>query len=378
MNGYDKTFKYLDKCTGGFYSPRRICTYGRPWMFITGSRSVGKSTSIAILCILDYLVNGHKWIYCRRTKDEVQLTAPTFFGNAIAIINKNTNFKIHEVVYSKQKFYISMEDDKIEGDEEEGYERHECGMIIPLSLEQKYKSSNLSEYFTIIYDEFIAKNSSQYLGTKDTPEREYKSMLSLYQTVDRGIDKPFRNETSVFFLGNTATVYNPIFLSVGIADYVTPTAKIIAPRGKLWILEQVGTVEALSSIQDSYAYQLANEEERAYAYENKGLEAIDETFIGEPGICHYDETFTLGGIDYGICHDDDWVYYVGKPRYKVTTKKYSLDVSSHNGIDLKLIHKMMEHPMTMWLHDAYLQGRLYFNNARTKQEWMRYLKFIPK
>lgn len=347
-------------------------------MFITGSRSIGKSTGIAILCILDYLINGHMWIYCRRTKDEVQLTAPTFFGNAVAIINKCTPYKIHEVVYSKQKFWISMESDKIEGDEEEGYEKHECGMIIPLSLEQKYKSSNLSDYFTIIYDEFIAKNSSQYLGTSQTPEREYKAMLSLYQTVDRGIDRPYRNETMVFFLGNTATVYNPLFLSVGVADYVRPESKFVAPKGKLWVLQQIETVEALESIQDSWAYQLADEEERKYAYENKGSEEVDKSFIGTAEICTYDETFTLGGIDYGISHDTDYNYYVGRARYGVTMKKYSLDVNSHNGIDLKLIHKMMDHPMTMWLRDAYALGKLYFKDAKTKNEWLKYLNYLPK
>lgn len=365
----------LDKCSGKFYNVKKILTYGKPWNFITGSRSVGKSTNLAIYCILDYLENVHKFIYVRRTKDEVLLTAPTFFGNAIPIINKYTEYKIKSVEYKKQKYFIEFEPEN--EDDEPVIE--ECGMVIPLSLEQKYKSANLSDYFNVIYDEFIAKNSSQYLGSSQTPDREYKAVLSLYQTIDRGIDRPYRNETKIFFLGNTATVYNPLFLSLGIADYVTnnPEAKMISPKNKLWLLERIETVEALKDIQDSYAYQLADEEERAYAYENKGSEASDTAFIKEPEIAVYDETFCLNNIDYGVCHDTAYNYYIGKPNYKATQKKYSLDVNSHTGIDLKLIHRMMQHPMTMFLHDAYINGRLYFNNARTKQEWLKYLQFIP-
>lgn len=365
------------KCTGRFYSPQKVITYGRPWIFITGSRSIGKSTSIAILVVLDYLENGHKWIYCRRTRDEVQLTANTFFGNAINIINKHTKYKIHDITFSKQRFWISMESDKNE-DEEDGYNKRECGMVIPLSLEQKYKSSNLSDYFTIIYDEFIAKNKTQYLGSAQTPNREYKAMLSLYQTVDRGIDKPYRNETTVFFLGNTATIYNPIYLSLGIANYIRPDSKIIAPKNKLWILEQIETVEALEEIEESYAYQLADEEEREYAYKNKGAGDTDTAFIGRPEISTYDETYTLNGVDYGVSHTTDWKYYIGSPRRDVTAKKYSLDVDSHTGIDLKLIHKMLQHPMTVYLQKAFCDGRLYFKDVRTKQEWLKYLQFMPK
>lgn len=363
----------IDKCSGKFYNPKKILTYNKPWNFITGSRSVGKSTGWAIYCVLDFLENGHKFIYVRRTKDEVLLTAPTFFGNAVPIINAHTDYKIKSVEYSKQKYFVVYEED---GEET----KVECGMVIPLSLEQKYKSADLSDYFNVIYDEFIAKNTSQYLGSAQTPDREYKACLSLYQTIDRGIDRPYRNETKFFFLGNTATVYNPLFLSLEIATYVTnaPDAKIIAPKNKLWILQRIETVDALEDIQDSYAYQLADDEERAYAYENRGTETLDTSFISEPQIAVYDETFTLGGVDYGISHDIEYNYYIGKPNYKASIKKYSLDVSSHNGIDLKLVHRMMQHPMTMWLHDAYINGRLYFNNARTKQEWLKYLQFLPR
>lgn len=367
----------LDKCSGKFYNIKRLLTYGKPWMFVTGSRSIGKSTSVAVWAILNFLETGQKFIYCRRTQDETLLTAPRFFGNAVQIINERTDRrKIKSVWYNRKKYYIVY--DGGTGDDADD-ERIECGMIIPLSLEYKYKSDDLSKYSIIIYDEFIAKNTSQYLGSSQTPDREYTAMISLYQTVDRGIDRPYRNETRVVFLGNTATIYNPLFLSMGIADYVTrsPEAKIISPKGELWVLERIESVDALSDISQSWAYQLANKEERAYAYENKGVESLDNSFIGKPDISFYDETFTLDGVDYGISHNRDGMYYIGKPHYKATMKRYSLDVKGHDGVDLKLIHRMMDHPLIMWVHDAYLSGRLYFRDAGVKQAWLKYLQYMP-
>ena len=131
-------YKYLDAVSGSFWNCKRILSYGKPWNFVTGSRSVGKSTNIACFFILDFLKNGHKFIYCRRTKDEAMLTCQTFFGNAISIINAKTEFKIKSLEYNGGEYYITMD-----GAGEDAPKIH-CGTVIPLSLEQKYKSANFS------------------------------------------------------------------------------------------------------------------------------------------------------------------------------------------------------------------------------------------
>jgi len=364
-------YKYMDEYCGEFYNPRRVLTYGRPWIFVTGSRSVGKSTGVAIMFLLDYIVNHRKFIYCRRDQDAVLLTCSKFFASAVSIINAAGDFKIAEFYYFAKYFYIRME-----GEEEAA----QCGTIIPLSLENKYKSSNFSEYFNLVFDEFIEKDSTKYLGSAKTPDKEYKSVLSMYQTIDRGIGKAFRNETRFFFLGNTATIYNPMFLKMGISELVLDGSKFIAPKGKLWLLERVETVKALEGIEQSFAYQLADEEEQAYAYRNTGADSND--FIGKPTTSQYLGTVILSGTKYGIrksVSDYPFYMYIGPADIKHNHRAISLDTGSHDGIvDLKLITAWRKNPLMVTVADAFENGRLMFDNGRTKQTFLKYLQFMPQ
>lgn len=370
--GCGNIYKYLDKASGDFYNVKKVLTYGRPWNFITGSRSVGKSTSVAIMFLYDFLQNGRKFIYCRRDQDAVMLTCQKFFASAVDIINATRDFNIAEFYYHSKYYYI-----RLEGEEE----TRQCGTIIPLSLENKYKSSNYSEYFNLVFDEFIEKDPTKYLGSAKTPDKEYKSILSMYQTIDRGVGKTFRNETRFFFLGNTATIYNPLFLKIGISDYVSqnPDCKFVAPKGKLWLLERIETVEALKDIENSYAYQLADEEERAYAYKNTGNDSND--FVRKPnGSVIYMETVILNGVKYGIrksVSDYPFALYIGKADTKSKRREISLDLAGHNGLDLKMVVAWRKSPIMVAVSEAFQNGRLFFEDGKTKLEFLRYLNFMP-
>lgn len=364
-------YKYLDRYCGDFYNPKRVLTYGRPWNFVTGSRSVGKSTSIAILFILDYIVNNHKFLYCRRDQDAVMLTCQKFFASAVSIINSFGDFHIDEFFYYAKDYWIKLSTDE---------EPKQCGGIIPLSLENKYKSSNYSEYFNLVFDEFIEKDPNKYLGSIKTPDKEYKSVLSMYQTIDRGIGRAYRNETRFFFLGNTATIYNPMFLKLGISELVSNGAKFIAPKDKLWMLERVETVKAIEGIENSYAYQLADEEEQAYAYKNTGADS--NAFIGKLNKSVYLRTVVLNGQFYGIrksVNDFPYLMQIGPADLKHNHVTISLDNGSHDGkVDLKLITAWRKQPLLVTVADAYANGRLLFADGRTKLEFLKYLQFMPQ
>lgn len=370
--GCGNIYKYLDKASGDFYNVKKVLTYGRPWNFITGSRSVGKSTSVAIMFLYDYLQNNRKFIYCRRDQDAVMLTCQKFFASAVDIINATGDFHIAEFYYHSKYYYI-----RLEGEEEP----RQCGTIIPLSLENKYKSSNYSEYFNLVFDEFIEKDPTKYLGSAKTPDKEYKSILSMYQTIDRGVGKTFRNETRFFFLGNTATIYNPLFLKIGIADFVAqnPDCKFVAPKGKLWLLERIETVEALKDIENSYAYQLADEEERAYAYKNTGNDNND--FVKRPDCSTvYLDTLILEGVQYGVRRSTGRTmneFYIGKPDLKNKRKATSLDIAGHNGVDLRLITGWRNSFLLVAISNAFKEGRLYFDTGKTKLAFLRYLQYMP-
>ena len=360
MLDHGKVYKYLERYCGDFYNPKHALTYNRPVIVCCGSRSIGKSTGWAIFAILEFLEYGRKWIYTRRTKDETELTAPSFFSNAVQIINSFGDFQIEDIKYKAGGYKIT-----VDGEEKD------CGYTIPLSLEHKYKSSNLSDAFTIIYDEFIAKFQTDYLGSDKTPNKEYVKLLSLLQTVDRGIGKVYRNETQIVCLGNTATIYNPILIELGIPEYVTQSSKTIAPKGKLWVLERLSEVKATEGIRESYSYQLANEAERDYAYNNINADDFDDSFIGRPSRSgSYMFTVKLDGISYGVSSDGE-ALYIGKPRQDITAMFYSMDVKSHGGkYDLGLLSRMGSMPHIRLVRDKYNEGKLFFESIKDMKIWI--------
>lgn len=361
-------YKYLDQCANGFWSCKRLLTYNRPIIVVTGSRSVGKSTGVACYAILDYLVNDHKFFYLRRRPKTLQQTCKTFFTNAVQIINMRTSFNIVGFRYNKGDYEIGVEKT---GDGEIAWKP--CGKAIALSEEENYKSNVFSEYCTVIYDEFISKDANRYLGTKDNPAVEWDALVSLYQTIDRGVDHPFRDETRVFLLGNKSTIYNPICLSIGIADYVREGARYTAPKDKIWVWEDVDRVEKTAEMEKSFAFQMSSDAVKDYAYRNKGADS--DHFIKKPTIARYINTVRLRSIEYGIYVGDDSCFYISKPKegYPII----SLDVESHRCEDLFMIQKWRESPTLTTVAEAYKRGRLYFNDGKTQAAFMKYLEFMP-
>lgn len=360
------TYRYLDACQNGFWSAKRCLTYNKPVIVVTGTRSVGKSTGVAIFCLVDFIKNGHKFMYIRRRQRDTYKTCKTFFANAVVIINKYTDLHIEALRFNRGKYQIAFEKDA-----EDNFIWIECGMAAPLSEEEELKSSVFSEYCTIIYDEFISKDPNKYLGTRDNPDMEWNSLMSLYQTVDRGVDTPFRNETRIFLLGNKSTIYNPICLSIGLADYVVSGAHFVSPKDKLWVWEDVDGVDVTAQAEESFAYQLSSEDVKNYAYHNLGNDAT--TFIKRPKVAVYLCTVKLRGGLYGVMRDADYNFYIDKAKegYAVI----SLDVASHDGNDLYMVIRWRESPYLMALSSAYRRGALYFGTGKIQAAFLKYLEF---
>ena len=77
---------------GKFYNPTRLLSYNKVLNFSIGSRSIGKSTGFAIFLLREFIEHGRQFIYCRRTMDETQLTAPTYFERNGLRFEDNTIF----------------------------------------------------------------------------------------------------------------------------------------------------------------------------------------------------------------------------------------------------------------------------------------------
>lgn len=381
--GSSNIYKYLEALSGDFWSCQRLLTYGRPFNFVTSERSVGKSTNIAMFLLLEWIYNGHKFIYCRRDKDTIQLTGPKFFDNAVKILNEkmpklDKNFKpIIQMELIGGKYLFSNCVDYSDEDNEAGTViSEEIGYTIPLSMEAKSKSTPFGDVFNIVFDEFLERDPSKYLGNAKTMEyAEYEAIMSLYESVDRCIGRSYRNETRIFFLGNIKTKFCPLYLIMGIADYIASGSKFIAPKDKYWLMERVDGIEATKGKEQSFAYQMATEDHRKYAFSTDTEESSD--WIKKPKTSEYIETVRLEGKDYGIRIGINMVIpemYVGKA--ESGRRVLALDNKSHSGIDYQLIKAWRNFPLTKQMAEFYMKGLLYFDNEYTKQVFLKYLQFI--
>lgn len=364
-------FKYLEEFSQGgrYISALDVLPYHKPYNFFAAERNGGKTTAVAGLAIGLWIFKKKKFIYTRRKKDETLLTCKSFFEQAAIIAGRVLEAKI-DVVYKGGCYYMSIDSD----------DPAQFGQIVPLSMEYKYKSYDFSEYNLIVYDEFLTdpRKEQRYLGGSQRPDAECVAMLSLYQTVDRGIDTPFRNETTVFFLGNTATIYNPFFLQYGVADELqrNPGARIIAPKQKPWLLYQPHVAAVAEGYESSNVKALSLPEDEAYS---RGRGIDDDTFIeAREDATRPIVNVIIKGVRYGVYCTDGYetIYICQKP--SAFKPSISVDTMGHDGkVDMFMVKSWQSTSELNFITDAYLHGRARFQNGKVKQSFLNYLNFMP-
>lgn len=379
-------YKYMNALNRNklFWEITPLLTYNKPIMAITSGRSIGKSTNVASFVLLDYIVNKFEFIYTRRTDKELVLTRDTFFDNAIVLINREIkNIFIKEIKIESNHYTLMYcyNEDGSPVTEEQKLECMvgECGIAIPLNLEGQYKSNAFPPIGTIIYDEFMPKDRTKYLGSMDKdPEKEPRLFNSLYGTVDRGVDVPFASRTRVILLGNTETIYNPFFVHWGIIPYLykDQKAKIISPKDKVWLLNRVEGVEATSHFKSTILYAISSDIDKKYNFENDGGDDFNQDWIETPPRNAIHKLFLrLDNKTYQVMQVANEFYivkYSGKPYDRVI----SLDFSSFARHDFAMIKRWHSNIQLVCIHDAFLRGCLYFDSPATRNALTTYLALV--
>lgn len=355
-----------DKMVEGWFSLRKPLSYGRHFITITGKRSTGKSTGTSLFILLDYLENCKGWIYTRRTKDELDVTAGTWFDNAVEIINSyitDDNDKI-KIQYSGGTYYVDGEP---------------AGMAIPLSLQQKYKSTNLSFCWYIVYDEFISFNGGGYLGGSSNPLKEFRALISLFQSADRTVGKAFRNEIVIIALGNCDSFFNPIYMGLGVDKYIRTETHFLAPKGVEWVCMQMNGDDATEAEAYKYSvgYKLSDDYTKGYAYENESKENRNKTdFIQKVSKplkrqcnLHFDGYDMIMSIDF----QGGYVYI--SHGHEEGLIEYSLTVGDHQPNYVLILRGGKEGYLTQ-IKLFYESGAIKFENAKCKWCIDNYFKFV--
>lgn len=338
---------------GDFYNPTRLISTGKPYLFSLGVRSSGKSTGWLIHLLKEYMSKGRQFIYLRRDDKELQATAETAFTNAVIIYN--TYYKdredfptIEEFIYKGGKYYING---------------NLAGYGIALNVQQKAKSLPLSGVWWILYDEFlVSKSGGRYLGGKDNPFKECEALMSLFITVDRGIDRPFRNELRCVCIGNNETYMTPIFMRLGIDKYLTRETKFLNPKNEGWAVEQTFEVKALEDAKKSNAYLLSSDYNKAYSF---GGGIFDTKFIGRPeGKLYPIFNIVYNDNTYGIAQSDSGEIFVSNSPYHVRTN-LALTGPDH-APNYQLAKEWRSSFFMKALRDAINAGKIYYETQKAK------------
>lgn len=367
----EKVEKYkipkYDNLTKGWFSLRKPLSYNRHFITITGKRSTGKSTGTSLFILMNFLETGQGWIYTRRTRDELDVTAPTWFDNAVEIINS----------------YITADEDKIKvqykgGDYlvDGGY----AGIAIPLSLQQKYKSTNLSFAKFIVYDEFIAFSGSGYLGGATNPLKEFRALMSLFQSSDRTVGKAFRNEVVIIALGNSDSYFNPIYMGLGIDKYIRMDTHFLAPKNAEWVCMQMTGEDATEAeeYKESVGYKLADEYTKGYAYENESKEERSSKLFVEKVTKPLKKQCNIHFDGYAMTVSSDYKggYVYISHGNEEGLPDYALTVGDHQPNYVLLLRSGGKEGYLGIIKMFYDSGNIKFENNKCKWCIDNYLKFV--
>lgn len=353
---------------GNYWSPLHLESTKKPLLMAAEPRGLGKSTGAALSCIGDFYDTGgnKKFIYCRRTDDELKRTRKNYFDGALKIYNE---------FYGKNINWVY---------DQETYKEEESGAIvgytIPLNLADKYKSATYGAdgVRKIIYDEFILRRGKEagYLGGLSNPLIEYDLLIGLYQTVDRAPGHRFLNETEIICLGNFANLYNPIMMGCNASEYVEHDSKFVNPKTQPWAVELKTDYKTDGNdIKDSYGYRLSRESIAARDYDNDGFTRA-ATIVGKlKGVRNGMFNCTYKGRQYGIwSYENKGVVYVSNEPVPGRIN-IAMTMEDSGGINQITAEKYRYMPEMQLLRRAAERGFLVFDSARSRNDILTYLDF---
>jgi len=173
-----KLSKELDCDT--FFNVNYVNSFNAFLNAIMGGRGIGKSTQFMIWLIKQVINKGRRFVYVVRYKNQTK-------------IKKNVILEFNDEI-------------KIIGDGYGGFTwkwyGHIIGYIIPLSVQQSYRSNNymFEDVHYMLFDEGILKvsNTTRYL------DDEVTQLLELASTVFR-----LKEDCHIYVLGNNLDFFNP-------------------------------------------------------------------------------------------------------------------------------------------------------------------------
>lgn len=323
---------YLDR--------NKILSYNASLNFIVLKRGYGKSWTFKDLIISDFIKSGAKTVWVRRYKPELRKAITKFLPD---IIDR----------YNQHKIEIKGKAVHIDGKEAINF--------YTLSEAQDLKSMSFEGYKYLIFDEFIIEG-----GAKRYLPEECDVFCSLLSTVFR--DRPIK----AFLLGNkvkAVTPYNIYFNLPNFEDvkYIKDRNTLVYAKDNDGVIEENYAKSDLDKVLKGTKYY-------DYSMLNNTLNDNSSFIEKRPKDLTTNLVLNINGIDVGLFFDTNKSkLYFDIKCDKTIRAKYTLN-KDNMAESYMLLSKQF--PMAKLIKNMYVNGRVFFNDIRTKTIVQDLLDFI--
>lgn len=321
----------------------KILSYNASLNFIVLKRGYGKSYTFKDYAIQQFLKDGSQTMWVRRYKTDLygdNGTITKFFDDIAC-------------KYPNHKFECKGSTGYIDG--------KKAIIFLPLSTAQSKKSVPYPNVVMVVFDEFIIDNSTiRYLPN------ECGAFAGLLSTVFR--DRPLK----AFLLGNKVKQVTPYNIYFNLPDF--NKNQYIKERKTL-----VYTIDGDNIIEKNYAKSdiekiLQGTPYYDYALKNNTLNDNTQFIEKRPKNLQTSFIINVDGTDVGVFFSSENSKIYFDLRCDTTiNKKYCFD-KTNLAKSYFLFSKNM--PLAKLLKDMYINGRIYFNDIRTKTIIQSVLDYI--
>lgn len=373
----------LDEACRGHWSPRRALSYGRPLMYVIGPRGDGKSTGSPLFLLDEFLSSRcnnpliheypRSFLVMRPDRKGYAEMCDGYFENCERILHDRFGVDIHVEYKGGSDGGEYVIDDQL------------AGIGFPLVDYSTRKSTTLRIY-NILLDEFVAEGKSNgqsgYNGGRTRPLFDAEAIMSLMTSYDRQVSDSyadmFRNEVRVLHIGNNYSYNVPHYIYHGIDAYLRVDSHFIAPKGKLWMLEQTDAGEEyIKAVENSNVGRLMSDRDRAFSFENTPKTGGDNScFVAKlrgqrESLCNLAANGKLYGVFFQRNSGVVWVSR--KPSDSGMT--IALTTDDHRPNYLMALRFSDCQAMKM-LRDSYMRGYIRFDSAESKYIVDNYFMYV--
>lgn len=333
-----------------FYDYSKLISYNALLNFVIGERGCGKTFGAKKFVINDFLKNGHEFVYLRRYKTELDIAMDGFFTQLQETgLFEDCEFEIKSNKKKVTKFYCNGEI---------------MGYAIPLSTANILKSASYSKVKTIIFDEFIIdKGTYHYLAN------EVIQFLDIIETIAR------MRDVRVLLLGNAISISNPYF---NFFDLTIPYGSEFKRfKDGLILVNYIKNEEYRKAKKESRFGRLIDGTEYGkYAIDNEWLRDSKAFITKRSPQAKPFASIRISGETYGIWRDyKEAMIFISKDYDPSNPCHFAFNDYDHN--ETTTLVRVRTNTWMKTIIDAYRMGRLFFDNQKVKNDFMKVLnKFL--